>query len=214
MSIDLASIGKFVAFGYTFSTHVEDPDREPAFWIQPPSSLIPEEEPVVVPSGIDEVSLGPEPTVVVSDRLWRASRDEVADAIGGVTISNDVSASESLPASIPESHDFAMDPPDQIYKFAPTFRPVLTEPVDLGADDLDDLAVEAYVDGERVSAGSTADMRFDPLALVSEVSRYVPLEPGDLIALGEPHSPIVDDECEVACRVEGVGELANPVVWG
>lgn len=211
MAIDLSAIGKFVAFGYTFSTHIDDPDRVPAFWIQPGSSLVPDGDPVVLPSGIDAVHIGVEPTLVLSDRLWRASPEEVAEAVAGVTVSIDVSAPDAVPAPLRNATRIELDPPTQIYKFAPTFRPVRTDTAAIGIEDLGDRSVETTIDGESIATGSTADLRFDPLSLVAEVSRYVPLQPNDLVALGEGESPVVEPPCTVTGAIDGVGALATRI---
>lgn len=211
MSIDPTAIGKFVAFGYTFSTHIEDDTIDPTFWIQPPSSLAPDGDQVVLPAGIEQVHVGVEPTLVLGDPLWRASRAAVADAVAGVTVSIDVSAPDALPAPVSDPTDVDLEPPAQVYKFSPSFRPLLTEPAPIGGEDLGNRSVETLVDGDLVGAGSTADLRFDPLALVAEVSRYVPLERGDLVALGEGESPVVEAPGTVTARIEGVGELSTRI---
>ena len=211
MPIDLSAVGKFVAFGYTFTTHIDDPDRDPAFWIQPASSLVPGDDPVVLPAGIDAVHVGVEPTLVLSDHLWCATRREVAEAVAGLTVSIDVSAPDAIP--VPEAPPTGIDlvPPDQIYKFAPSFRPVRSTLTDVDVAALADRQVETTVDGTSMAIGATDDLRFDPLALVAEVSRYVPLEPNDMIALGEGDSPIVEGPCSVTGRIEGVGALTTRI---
>lgn len=214
MPYDLSTVGKFVAFGYTFATHIEDPEQDPAFWLQPSSSLIPEETPISLPPGVDSVHIGVEPTLVLGDHLWRATPDEVEAAVDGVTVSIDVSAPEALPVgdSIDPAPGFALLPPDQIYKFSPGFRPVLTDPAVIEYSELVTRSIEGIVDGETRTVGTMGDMRFDPLALVAEVSRYVPLEPNDMIALGEGESPVVEAPCEVTGRIDEIGELNTRVL--
>lgn len=211
MPIDLSAVGKFVAFGYTFTTHIENPDRDPAFWVQPASSLVPEDDPVVLPAGIEAVHVGVEPTLVLSDHLWCATRREVAEAVAGLTISIDVSAPDAVPARDAASTGIDLVPPDQVYKFVPSFRPVRSTLTNIEMAALTDRQVETMVDGTSAAVGSTDDLRFDPLALVAEVSRYVPLEPNDMIALGEGDSPIVEGPCSVAGRIEGVGALTTRI---
>ncbi|MDX1745611.1 MAG: fumarylacetoacetate hydrolase family protein, partial [Halobacteriales archaeon] len=139
---------------------------------------------------------------------------EVEAAVGGMTISIDVSIPSALPARDVDdpSPPFTLHPPAQVYKFAPGFRPVLSEPVSLGISALPDRRVEGIVDGENVTTGSTDDLRFDPLDLVAEVTRYLPLEPGDLVALGEGESPVVQAPCAVTGHLAGIGDLSTTVV--
>jgi 2-keto-4-pentenoate hydratase/2-oxohepta-3-ene-1,7-dioic acid hydratase in catechol pathway len=76
------------------------------------------------------------------------------------------------------------------------------------------------VDGEVVQADSTADLLFDPVALVEYVSTIVRLSPGDIIATGtpggvgharQPQRFLVGGETVVA-EIEGLGRLENRVV--
>jgi acylpyruvate hydrolase len=73
------------------------------------------------------------------------------------------------------------------------------------------------VDGEIVQDGDTADVVFDPAALVSYISTFVSLEPGDVIATGTPagvgyaRTPprFLRDGAVMLTRIEGLGECRN-----
>jgi 2-keto-4-pentenoate hydratase/2-oxohepta-3-ene-1,7-dioic acid hydratase in catechol pathway len=73
--------------------------------------------------------------------------------------------------------------------------------------------LETHVNGECVQKQSTADLTFDGPAIVSWVSRWVTLLPGDVIYTGTPASTramAAGDVVEV--EIEGIGVLRNPVV--
>jgi 2-keto-4-pentenoate hydratase/2-oxohepta-3-ene-1,7-dioic acid hydratase in catechol pathway len=78
--------------------------------------------------------------------------------------------------------------------------------------DASDLEVRCEVNEEVRQLGRTKDMVFDPATLVSYVSHVMTLLPGDVILTGTPAgvSPILDGDT-VAVRIEGIGELSNPV---
>lgn len=212
-TLPLDSVGKLVALGGAFSTHAADerPTKWPDLWVTADETRIGPGEAIELPPEVEDVTVGPEITVVIGDSLWRASEEEATAAVKGFTITNDVSAKGEWPGYSNENHEFITGVG---YKIFPTFRPVLTEYVEFGADAVGEREVEAVVDGETVVSGTTAEMSFTVAELVAHASKIVPLEENDLLALGDPGSPTgyIDDADEVTCRIEGVGELTNRIV--
>jgi 2-keto-4-pentenoate hydratase/2-oxohepta-3-ene-1,7-dioic acid hydratase in catechol pathway len=163
-------------------------------------------ETVEITPEVEAVGVGPELTAVVGEELWRPDAAEAADAIAGFTVSNDVSAGGRWPGNPSETVL------SRGYKMLPTFRPVLTEAVEITVEEASDLRIEAFVDGEQVADASTAGTRWSIGEMVREVATVMPLSPGDLVALGEPHCEgRIEDQGEVTCRIEGIGELTNPI---
>ena len=90
----------------------------------------------------------------------------------------------------------------------------MSEPVPIGSvDDPQDLRIELTVNGEVRQSGRTSDMIFSLPFLVSYVSRYMTMEPGDVLITGTPKgvSEIRPGD-EVVVTIEGVGTLTNHVV--
>jgi acylpyruvate hydrolase len=93
--------------------------------------------------------------------------------------------------------------------------PMLVTPDEV--DHARDLRLECIVDGESMQDGRTSDLIFDPPFLVSYISTFVTLEPGDLILTGTPsgvgfkRNPprFLKPGTEVVTRIEGIGELRN-----
>ncbi|MFB6160302.1 MAG: fumarylacetoacetate hydrolase family protein [Haloferacaceae archaeon] len=217
--IDLDDVGTFVALGGTYAAHHrrEVPPRWPILWTVPRASVVPEGEPVRIPPGIDRVEPGTELVAVLDEPLWRADADEAAAAVRGFTVSNDAKTMGEFPGyPYPDMDPETDDPVGRGFHLMPTFSPTLTEGVALAPSDVADRAVETYVDGERVVASSTAEMAWSVGEMLAHVSRVLRLEPGDLVSLGDPAFPgaYLEDAEEVVCRIEGVGELSNPVVVG
>lgn len=140
-----------------------------------------------------------------------ASESEAWDAIAGFTISNDVTASGERPS---------LYEPDQPritgvgYKIFPTFLPVLSEVTPRREPShYDDLDVSVTVDGEPCVSGSTRQIAFSPLEMVSFASQIVKLRENDLVALGDPGEPsiILDEASAVTYAIDTIGELTNPV---
>lgn len=210
--MSLTDVGKLVALGSAFSTHADDerPTKWPDVWVTTDETQIGPGEQIKLPPEVNNVTVGPEITAVIGEPLWRASESEAATAVKGITITNDVTAKGEWPGYSYENHEFVTGVG---YKIFPTFRPVLNEYVKIPADDIKGRAVSATVDGETVVEGSTDAMSFSLGELISHASKITPLKENDLVALGDPGSPsgYIDDAKEVTCRVEGVGELTNPV---
>lgn len=211
MALDPDDIGQVIALGGTFPTHHSDRvTKWPAVWQEPDSALIAEGETIEIPSKVSDVVVGPEPTVVLGDSLFRATEEEAAEAIAGYTVSNDVTSRGEWPGYCYEGEDFI---DGFAYKMLPTFRPILSDVVDLDLDEVMDLEVSATIDGETVVSGSTSQIPFSIPEILVHVSEVVELEAGDVIPLGDPGncSLPLDDAAETTCYVEGIGELTNPV---
>ena len=119
-----------------------------------------------------EVELG----LVISRRAWQVAPDDAMSHLLGYTIVNDIS-----------SRDPWLDG-DQwlIGKSMPGFCPVGPEVVT--ADELDpsNLRLGCTINGEAIQDGTTADMRFSIVEIISYLSHHLVLRPGDLIATGTP----------------------------
>jgi 2-keto-4-pentenoate hydratase/2-oxohepta-3-ene-1,7-dioic acid hydratase in catechol pathway len=214
MRLTQDEVGKFVALGGTFSSHLEETGRRyrwPDLWVVPPQGVINEGEPIEIPPRADHVKPGAELTAVIGEDVWMASESEAWDAIAGLTISNDVTASGEWPGWSDPDHPNITGVG---YKIFPTFSPVLSEVTPRREPShYDDLDVSVTVDGEPCVSGSTRQMAFSIPEMVSFASQIVKLRENDLVALGDPGEPsiILDEASEVTCAIETIGELTNPV---
>ena len=138
--------------------------------------------------------------VVIKDKCRNVAKEEALQHVLGYTCGNDVSA-----------RDWQRD--DRSWwraKSTDTFSPAGP----YIATDLDpgDVRVACRINGNEVQGESTKYLIFDIPTIISFVSQYVTLEPGDLIYTGTPGVPgeLKDgDMCEV--DIEGIGVLRNPV---
>lgn len=138
--------------------------------------------------------------LVVGQRVHNVDVDEAWDAILGFTAYNDVTAAEFVPADLYRAKSM-----DGFSAFGPWIS------TDLHRNDIrSGLAITGRVNGNVVQRGNTARFKFDPGQVLSHASRYVTLQPGDVIPLGTPPPParlMPDDIVEV--EVEGIGTLRN-----
>ncbi|SDT47243.1 fumarylacetoacetate hydrolase family protein [Jiangella sp. DSM 45060] len=143
------------------------------------------------------------------------SREAAADAVFGYTVANDISARDQQHGR-PEGQWFLGKSLDG---FCPLGPWLVTK------DELPDphaLRLTLTVNGVVKQDSTTADMVFDVPALLAELSRYVTLQPGDVLLTGTP-SGVGDARTppeylvpgdEVVAHVEGIGALATTIVDG
>lgn len=145
--------------------------------------------------------------VIVGRTLSRASRDEASCAIFGYTVANDVTARDIQASDVQWTRS----------KCADTFGPLGPWIVPPSAIDPTNARLRAFVNGVLMQDGTTSDMIFDVLELLSFCSWNFTLQPGDVILTGTPPGvggfrtpPIYlrhGDRVDVS--VEGVGTLTN-----
>jgi 2-keto-4-pentenoate hydratase/2-oxohepta-3-ene-1,7-dioic acid hydratase in catechol pathway len=121
----------------------------------------------------------------------------------GITCLNDVTARELQASDVQYSRAKGFD----------TFCPI-GPCVAVGLDP-SELAVEGWVNGERRHNSNTRELIFPVPFLVEHVSRFMTLNPGDIITTGTPSGvgPLAPGD-RMMVKVEGVGELSNPCIAG
>ncbi|MDY6818727.1 MAG: fumarylacetoacetate hydrolase family protein [Halobacteriales archaeon] len=212
-SFTLNSIGTFVALGGTFSAHkrYDATQRWPFLWTVPDPSIVPDGDPIRIPADVEQVAPGPELCAVIAEPLWQAEPAEATDAIAGFTISNDIKSYGEFPAYPYEGVDERVG---RGYHIFPTFTPTLGSATSLSMETAMDLRMETYIDGEQIVDTSTAEMGWTVAEMVAHVSRIIPLDPNDVVSLGDPTHPdtFLDDADSVTCRIEAIGELTNSII--
>ncbi len=197
---------KILAVGRNYKSHLGDrkqPDR-PEMFYKPISALQNPGDPIVIPADAANVHFEGELAIVIGRHAARVSVEEARAAIFGVTCGNDVS-----------DRDWQNGPHKDLQwwraKGADTFAP-LGPAIATGLDD-GDLMLETRLNGEVVQKQSTADLTFDCPAIVSWVSRWLTLVPGDVIYTGTPGSTRAMKPGDVVeVEIEGIGVLRNPVM--
>jgi 2-keto-4-pentenoate hydratase/2-oxohepta-3-ene-1,7-dioic acid hydratase in catechol pathway len=128
-------------------------------------------------------------------------RERALEHVFGLTCSNDVTAREMQRRGVQYSHCKGYD------TFAP-LGPCIARGLDGGA-----LDVEGWVNGQRRQASNSRELIFPIDELIAYISSVMTLLPGDVISTGTPAgiAPLVPGDT-VTVKVQGVGELTNPVV--
>lgn len=194
---------KVIAVGLNYKSHLgERPSATyPGLFAKLPTSIIAHEEPIVLPADAGNTHYEGEMVVVIGKRAHRVSRETARQYVFGVTVGNDVSERDWQRSDLQWFRAKAAD----------TFGPL--GPVLVTGLDPDDLLLQTRLNGEVVQSQRTRDLIFGVAEIVSYVSQYVTLLPGDVIYTGTPGTTRAfkpGDVIEV--ELEGVGTLRNPVV--
>jgi 2-keto-4-pentenoate hydratase/2-oxohepta-3-ene-1,7-dioic acid hydratase in catechol pathway len=196
--------GKILCIGRNYREHARELGNEvpsePLFFLKPPTSVIHDGDPIVLPEQSDRVEFEGEIGVVVNSVLTRASEDDAIQAIRGIVALNDVTARDLQRKDSQWTRAKGFD------SFCP-IGSLATAPGDLST-----LTVITRVNGDERQRAPAGEMVFSIPFLLSYVSHVMTLEPGDFVATGTPAGvgPLVDGDV-VEVEIEGLSKVTNPV---
>jgi 2-keto-4-pentenoate hydratase/2-oxohepta-3-ene-1,7-dioic acid hydratase in catechol pathway len=196
---------KIVCVGRNYVDHAAELDNEvpdrPLLFLKAPNALAGHGDTVRPPAGKDRIDHEAELAVVVDEQCRHVPREDAMDVVRGFTCLNDVSNRDDQRQEQNWVRGKAFD------GSAPV-GPVVATPDEVP----EDAAIRLRVNGEERQAGHRGQMVFDVPDLVAEITTYMTLEPGDVIATGTPDGvgPL-DDGDRVEIEVEGVGTLEHGI---
>jgi len=197
--------GKIVCVGRNYREHAKEMGNEvpaePLLFLKPPSCVTATGASIELPPGAGRVDFEGEVGIVIGARLRKATAEQSAAAVRGVVAANDVSAREW------QKNDGQW----ARAKGSDTFLPLGEEsrgPHDLGA-----LTLVTRLNGVEKQRGSTSELVFPIPVLLSYISRFITLEPGDVVLTGTP-SGVGALKAGDVVEVEVVGHstVRSPVV--
>lgn len=179
------------------------PPRAPVLYIKPRNTWLPHRQSVPLPTGVEAVEIGAALAVVIGRDARRVSRQQATEVIAGYTMINDI--------ALPDAGLFR--PPlkarcrDGFCPVGPWIVPREALPAP------DALAIRAWVNGELRMENTTANLHRDIASLITDVTEFMTLRAGDLLAVGVPEDPPLARAGDVvAVEVERIGRLTNPLV--
>jgi 2,4-didehydro-3-deoxy-L-rhamnonate hydrolase len=186
--------GKVLCSGINYKGHaLENPNAkmptEPFFFAKLPSSVVGPDTPVEKTDRTSQMDYEVEFSAVIGKRLFKAREADVMPAIFGYTLLNDISARDV------QFKDNQITIGKNLAGYAPIGPCIVT------ADELtrpDNVALKTRLNGRTLQDGTTADWLFPLPQLISFLSGFMPLEPGDIVTTGTP---------------AGVGVFQNPQVF-
>lgn len=195
---------KLIAIGLNYRDHAAEfntpPPKEPVSFLLATSSLIGDGRKVTPPPVTREVSYEAELAIVIGKGGLAIPEAKAMDHVFGFTCANDVTARDVQ----------RQDGQWCRSKSYPTFTPL--GPCIVTGLDPSDLIITSRVNGEMKQNSRTSNLIFTIPQLVSFLSSYTPLEPGDVIITGTPGGVgLVNSGDVMEIEIEGIGSLLNEV---
>lgn len=196
---------KIVCIGLNYRKHAEEMNKtipaEPVVFLKPSTALIGPGDEIELPADSKEVHHEGELAIIIGSPARNVSEANAMEHVLGWTIMNDVTARDIQRREGTYTRAKGYD------TFAPLGPAIIT------SGEPKDFTIETLVNGERRQFSSCDDLIFQVPYLIAHLSRIMTLLPGDVIATGTPSGvgPIRDGDV-VTVRIEGIGELSNPVV--
>ena len=179
----VAKISKLVCVGLNYSDHAAETGnpipKEPVLFMKATSAISGPNDPVILPKGSQKSDWEVELGIVIGKKASYVSEADAMQHVAGYVIVNDVSEREFQIERSGGQWDKG--------KGCDTFAPI--GPWLVTTDEIPDpqnLAMWLEVDGKRYQNGSTRTMIFDVKAVVSYISQFMTLNPGDIIPTGTP----------------------------
>jgi len=189
---------------FNFRSHISgDPAEFPGLFIVPPSSIVGPEDPIVRPADSRNLHYEAEMAIIIGKRAENVSVADAGDYIFGVTAGNDVSERSWQGGDIQWVRA----------KGSRGFNAV--GPVLVKGADYKNIDIVGRHNGEVVQGENSSDLIFGMEEMVSYISQYFTLEPGDMIwsgTMGSTRAMVPGDVYEV--ELSGIGVLRNEVVQG
>ncbi|MDH7973897.1 fumarylacetoacetate hydrolase family protein [Sphingomonas sp. AR_OL41] len=178
----VGSVGKFICIGLNYSDHAAETNAvvppEPIIFMKATSAIHGPDDDVIKPRGSTRMDWEVELAIVIGSHIAYAGETEAAAAIAGYCVCNDLS-----------ERAFQIERQGQWTKgkSCDTFGPI--GPWLVTADEAGDVAnlrMWLEVNGQRFQDGNTSTMVYKPAFLVSYLSQFMSLQPGDVISTGTP----------------------------
>jgi 2,4-diketo-3-deoxy-L-fuconate hydrolase len=212
----VADVGHFIAVGLNFADHAAETGApiptEPILFSKAPSCIVGPNDDVMVPKESQKLDWEVELAIVIGSPASYVSERSAMDYVAGLCICHDIS----------ERH-FQLERSGQWMKGkgCPTFGPLgpwLVTPDEIKV--VQQLPMWLDVNGERMQNGSTATMIFGVKHLVSYISQFMILQPGDVITTGTPPGVgmgmkpprYLKPNDTVALGIEGLGSQAQRII--
>jgi 2-keto-4-pentenoate hydratase/2-oxohepta-3-ene-1,7-dioic acid hydratase in catechol pathway len=211
----LSAPQKILAIGLNYADHAREsniePPSAPVLFVKTPNSLLDPDADIVVATGTTEqLDWEVELAAVIGIPARNVSEEDALNYVLGYTICDDISARDAQFADGQWVRGKSYD------GFCPLGPWIVTR------DEISDpqsLGIRCRVNGETMQDATTKEMIFSVSYLISYLSRFMTLEPGDVIATGTPfgvgfaRTPAVylQDGDVVECEVDGIGVLRNTV---
>lgn len=216
LGVPVKGVGKFIGIGMNYSDHAAEIGApiptEPVMFMKAITCLSGPDDPIQLPKGSRKTDWEVELGVVIGTRAQYVDEADALTYVAGYCVVNDVSE---------RSYQFELGSQWDKGKGCDTFGPV--GPWLVTRDevyDVQDLNMYLEVNGKRMQTGNTSNMVFTVAQIVSYLSKFMTLEPGDIICTGTPpgvglgRTPqrFLKKGDSVRLGIEGLGEQQQEVL--
>ncbi len=196
---------KIVCVGQNYLGHIEElgmpVPKEPIIFFKPPSCLIGHEHPIIYPADAKRVDYEGELAIVIKKDMRNVNESDALNFVLGYSCFNDVTERNMV-----GNNPFLLSLSKGIDTFGPCGPYVVT--------DLDPnrLMLRTFLNGELKQQDNTQNCVFSIQQVLSYISRYITLLPGDIVTTGTPKGidPMQPGDT-VEVEIEGIGILRNSV---
>ncbi|MGA7434772.1 MAG: fumarylacetoacetate hydrolase family protein [Solirubrobacterales bacterium] len=184
---------KIICIGLNYKAHAaetgQDLPKAPIIFGKYRNALVGDGQTVTLPAASTKVDYEAEVAVVIGRRAKEVSLEDALDHVAGYTLLNDLSARDLQGLT---SQWMA----GKVFDGSAPCGPALITPDESGSHD--SIGISLTLNGEEMQNSSTEDLIFPVPELISQISKWMTLEPGDIISTGTP---------------SGVGVARKPWVW-
>jgi 2-keto-4-pentenoate hydratase/2-oxohepta-3-ene-1,7-dioic acid hydratase in catechol pathway len=184
---------KIICIGLNYRAHAAEagiePPPAPTIFAKFKNALVPHAAEVILPAASEKVDYEAEVAFVIGRRAHEVDEGDALDHVAGYTLLNDLSARD-LQFATPQWM------PGKVFDGSAPCGPALITPDEAGAHDA--IGISLTLNGETMQSADTSDLIFSVPQLVAHLSRWMTLEPGDIVSTGTP---------------SGVGSVREPRVW-
>ena len=197
---------KIVCVGQNYVGHIEELGMaipaKPIIFFKPPSCLIGHEQPIIYQRDARRIDYEGELAIVIKDKMRNVNEADALNYVLGYSCFNDVTEREMV-----ESNPLLLSISKGFDTFGPLGPYIVT---DLNPNNL---LLKTYLNGVLMQQDNTQNCVFSIQEILSYVSRYITLLPGDIVTTGTPRgiAPMKSGDT-VEVEIEGIGCLRNTVV--
>ncbi len=196
---------KIVCVGQNYRGHIKElglpVPKEPIIFFKPPSCLIGHEHPIIYHRDAERIDYEGELAIVIKSKMRNVNETDALDYVLGYSCFNDVTERDMV-----GSNPFLLSIAKGFDTFGP-FGPYIVNDLDPNH-----LMLKTYLNGELKQQDNTENCVFNIQQVLSYISRYMTLLPGDIVTTGTPQgiAPMRPGDT-VEVKIEGIGCVRNSV---
>ena len=195
---------KVIGLAYNYKSLVKKKDNyeEPLIFLKSNTSLIFNQENIVIPSNFKKTWIEAELCIVIKKKAKNIHHNDAKDYILGYTCGNDVTSNNIA------GRDWHLARSKAVDTFAP-IGPYLVEDIDTS-----NLKIQSFINGKKTQDSFTSDRILNDYQCLELVSKYITLYPGDVIFTGTPAGAtdaVVKPGDKVNIEIENIGILENNI---